>query len=150
MSSGTSDPAFDAKTEAFRAAERERESLRKKNGVTLVDDSQDGTGLHRLPDGVYGFTYAPGMSDSPLFRKSGSRTFEIHKHGGNEFLIGYLTADETQKLKAAPGDVELMLYPTPEGDAKNLVEVPLFRVLEHRAQVYRETGALQIRVAPAE
>jgi hypothetical protein len=150
MSSGTSDPAFDAQTEAFRAAEREREALRKKNNVALVDDSQDGTGLHRLPNGVYVFTYAPGMSDSPLFRKSGSRTFEIHKHSGNEFLIGYLTADEASKLKAAPAEIEVLLYPTPEGDAKVLVEVPLFKVLEHKAQVYREKGALQIRVAPAE
>jgi hypothetical protein len=150
MSSGTGDAAFDSAADAFRAAERERESLREKNGVTLVSEALDGTGLHRLPQGVYGFTYAPGMSDSPLFRKSGSRTFEIQKHSGNEFLIGYLTAEGAQNLAAARADVDLLLYPSLEAESKVLVEVPLSRVLEHKTQTYREMGALQIRVAPAE
>ena len=152
MSSGISDdsPVFDSVAEALRAAERDRDSLRKKNGVSLVSEAQDGTGLHRLPQGVYGFTYAPCMSDSPLFRKGASRTFEVHKHSGNEFLIGYLTEEGARQLQSATAAVELMVHPGSEGEAKTLVEVPLSRVLEHKAQTYRELGALQIRVAPIE
>lgn len=149
MSSGTSDAAFDARLEAYRAAERERESIRKKNGVALVSEAQDGTGLHRLPQGVYGFTYAPAMSDSPLFRKSGSRTFEVHKCGGNEFLIGYLTAADAARLNGRD-TIDLLVYPAPEGASSVLAEVPLSRVTDHKTKSYREIGALELRVVGVE
>ena len=45
----------------------DQEQLRAAHGVRLVTETEEGTGVDRLPGGVYGFTYSPGLPNAPLF-----------------------------------------------------------------------------------
>ena len=152
MSSPSNQPeriVFHDLPEAYRQAERDREALRRKHRLTLISETEDGSGLHRLPEGVYGFTYSPGLSDSPLFRKSGLRAYEVHKHSADDFIIGYVTKESAGKMISSNEPFELDLYPGPEGDSGVIVEVPTSRVLHMKAHSQREFGALRLRLSPA-
>ncbi|MBI1790098.1 MAG: hypothetical protein HYR60_21405 [Acidobacteria bacterium] len=123
--------------------EQERERLREEHGVRLVSDSEDGRGLHRLPGGVYGFTYSPGLPDTPLFRKRGPLSFEVHKHSGGEvFLIGYLPPE------AEPA-TEIHLAPSSREDATRIVAIPMSRVARIRQHSTRESGTLEAWLEPS-
>jgi hypothetical protein len=45
----------------------DQHTLRESGGVRLVTDSEEGAGVNALPDGVYGYTYSPGLPNAPLF-----------------------------------------------------------------------------------
>ncbi len=152
MSSPSNQPeriVFHDLGEAYRESERQREAIRRNRNLTLVSEKDDGAGIHRLPEGVFGFTYSPGLSDSPLFRKSGLRAFEMHKHSGDEFVIGFASKDESARIGSAAEPFEIDVYPGPEGDHNVIVEVPASRVLHMKLHSQREYGALRIRMAPA-
>ena len=59
----------------------EQEQLRETHGVRVVADTEEGTGVDKLPGGVYGFTYSPGLLNAPLFAVRRYRSYEIHKLG---------------------------------------------------------------------
>jgi hypothetical protein len=152
MSSPSNQPeriVFHELSETYLQAERDREALRRRHGLTLVSEQDDGTGIHRLPEGVFGFTYAPCLSDSPLFRKTGLRAFEVHKHSGDEFVIGFVDPASAEKLKSSAEPFELDLFPGPEATASQMVEVPTSRVLHYKLHSQREFGALHLRISPA-
>ncbi|MFN0171268.1 MAG: hypothetical protein ACKV22_33045 [Bryobacteraceae bacterium] len=152
MSSASNQPeriVFHDLGEAYRESERQREVIRRNHNLTLVSEKDDGAGIHRLPEGVFGFTYSPGLSDSPVFRKSGLRAFEMHKHSGDEFIVGFASPEGAGKVTSAPEPFEIDVYPGPEGDNNAIVEVPASRMLHLRPHSQREFGALRIRMAPA-
>lgn len=120
----------------------ELEDLRRQHGVRLVDWKEDGTGVHKLPAGVYGYTYSPGLPQTPLFGKSGAHMFEVHKAAdGGILLIGYVTRE-------AASQSDLALYPGKRGAATQAIAVPMRRVIHLKQSTYRETGALELRIGP--
>ncbi len=60
-------------------ATADQETLRTVHRVRLVEDAEEGTGVNALPDGIYGFTYSPGLPNAPLFAVRRYRSFETHK-----------------------------------------------------------------------
>ncbi|MGH9659966.1 MAG: hypothetical protein ACRD96_15560 [Bryobacteraceae bacterium] len=106
-----------------------------------MSEAADGTGVHRLPGGVYGFTYSPGLRDTPVFRKTGSRAFEVHKApSGEVFLVGFLAAP------LADGACEVELHPAADPNATALAAVPMSRVDHVYGHSTRETGNLRLRL----
>jgi hypothetical protein len=106
----------------------ERQQWRLRHGVRLVTPEEEGTGLDRLPAGVYGFTYTPTQWDGPLFRTRKYLTFEVHKcAAGDEYLIAYTSEQDAQRL-TDPGQVTITVSPDPEPGSSVLVVVPLDRV----------------------
>lgn len=130
-------------------AEEARASLRQRHGVELISAADEGTGLDRAPAGVYGFTYAPGHNNAPLFRKRAYHSYEIHKlPSGAALIVGYVAEPVAAAIAAGRETLQLRLRPEPEGDAQTLVAIPLDRVSWFREHSIREPAGWELRVAP--
>lgn len=111
----------------------EQESLRATHGVRLVSDAEEGTGVDALPDGVYGFTYSPGLPNAPLFATRRYRSYEIHKLAtGEVFVIGFANADTAHQIASASADVTVQIQPDPTATSATLVKIPYSRIRRHR------------------
>ncbi|RMG48831.1 MAG: hypothetical protein D6723_14690 [Acidobacteria bacterium] len=131
------------------AQQPERKALRDQHGVRLVTDEEEGTGIDKLPDGVYGFTYAPMQWDAPLFRTRTHQGFEIHKlPDGTELLIGYLSSEEASQMAEATEPVTIHLFADPGDRADKLVCIPLERVRRHKQHSERTGNGLEMELAP--
>ena len=129
---------------------KEVADLRSKHQVRLVTDEEEGTGIDRLPGGVYGFTYSPGADNFPLFNKPNSHSYEAHKlPDGSAALVGYLTQEEAKKLNESMEATVLHLFPEPKEKAAVLVVLPMTRVLGYKEYSQRAGAGLEIRVGPA-
>lgn len=141
-------------TKPMRESERlarspEREALRAQHGVRLVTDEEEGTGIDKLPNGVYGFTYAPMQWDAPLFRTRTHQGFEIHKlPDGTELLIGYLSSEEADQMATATEPITIHLFADPGERADKLVCIPLERVVRHKQHSERTGSGLELELAP--
>jgi hypothetical protein len=114
-------------------ATADQEALRVVHQVRLVADGEEGSGVNALPAGVYGFTYAPGLANAPLFAVRRYRSFEIHKLASGEvFIIGFVTRDASGQMTSSAADVQIQLQPEPEGDSQTMVAVPYSRIRQHR------------------
>ncbi|HXG65817.1 MAG TPA: hypothetical protein VNO70_11985 [Blastocatellia bacterium] len=134
--------------EVLREAAKDLESLRLLNQVILVDDKDEGTGIAHLPNGVYGFSWAP-QEESPLFRKKSFQNFEVHKAAdGAVYLIGFVTAQEAALLTTAPRDIEVKLYPEPWGESVKAVSIPKSSILQAKAPSRSHGNALKLEVEP--
>ena len=129
---------------------KEIEELRTKHQVRPVSDEEEGTGIDRLPSGVYGFTYSPAADNFPLFKKQDLNSYETHKLAdGSAILIGYLTKEEAETLDTTKEPALLHLFHDPKDNAATLVTLPMARVAGHRENSQREGKGLEIRVVPA-
>jgi hypothetical protein len=101
--------------------------------------------------GAYGFTYSIGAPDPPLFRKSASRTFEMHKRiDGEIFLVGFATAADAAKVLSAEAADQLSVHPIPAGEANQIVAVPLWRTRWRGQHTTRQDGSVSIRLVAAD
>jgi hypothetical protein len=129
--------------------EKQLEELRSKNKVRLVNDEENGTGVDRLPGGVYGFTYSPAETNFPLFKDHALRSFEAHKlKDGSAILIGFLTEGESLQMTAGRDKVKVHLFPEPQEEAKVMVTVPMTRVVGHTEHSQRAGKGLELEVGP--
>lgn len=129
---------------------KEIEDLRTKHQVRLVTDEEEGTGIDRLPAGVYGFTYSPAADNYPLFVKQELNAYESHKlPDGSALLLGYLTQEETDTLIATKESAVIHLFPNPQGQATSLVVLPIARVQGVKEHSQRSGTGLELRVGPA-
>lgn len=123
----------------------EIERLRTLNGVRLIDKQQNGTGIARQPNGVYGFTYAP-QQESPLFHKKSFHSFEMHKlPDGSVHLLGFVTEEAAAKLSASGEYFDLDLYPDPWESSVKAVSIPSSRILENKGPSREPGNALRLR-----
>jgi hypothetical protein len=110
-----------AAAESIRAA---KEAARTRHGVRLVDAKDEGTGIASLPNGVYGFTYSPGM-ESPLFATEKYHSYEIHKlSDGSVRILGFVTAEKKAELESNNDILELQVFPTAWADSDQFVVIP--------------------------
>jgi hypothetical protein len=124
---------------------RELERVRSAHRLRALTDSESGSGVNRLPNGVFGFTYSPAEDNFPLFNDRDLRSFEGHKlEDGSVFLLGFLTPEEKTALEKAGESPSIHLFPEPKGKADQLVRVPLARVVRHVENSARKGTGLEL------
>lgn len=120
----TPNTTLDAKTDS----DVQRDALRARNNVRVVEDKEEGFGVDHLPNGVYGFSFAPQQS-APLYKNKMFRNFEVHKLAdGAIHIIGFVTEKEYTHLALSNDSTGLKLYPDPYEESVKAVSVPLYRV----------------------
>lgn len=130
--------------------QRQFEKARAAHALRPLTEDESGSGVERLPDGVYGFTYSPAEPNFPLFRQRDLRSFETHKLADSSvFLLGFLTAEEKTGFDASQAArLTLHLFPEPKGDAIHLASIPMNRVLSHVENSAREGKGLVLEIGP--
>ncbi|MBM4195280.1 MAG: hypothetical protein FJ202_13030 [Gemmatimonadetes bacterium] len=131
-------------------ATADQEALRKINQVRIVAGAEEGTGLNALPNGVYGYTYSPGLPNAPLFGERRYRSYEIHKlPGGEAFITGFASAADAARIASAREDVSVQIQPEPTETASALVQVPYARIRHHRQYAAPNQDGFPVTLAPA-
>lgn len=111
----------------------EQEQLRTAHSVRPVMSTEEGTGVNRLPGGVYGFTYSPGLPNAPLFAVKRYRSYEIHKLStGDAFVIAFADAETARQIASAVSDVNVRVRSDATDGAAVLVKIPYARIRHHR------------------
>lgn len=124
------------------------EKLRSEHGLRALTGEESGSGVDRLPSGVYGFTYSPCEDNFPLFDRRDIRAFETYKlRDGTVHLLGFLTSPEAEAFEKSEGERTLHLFAEPKGDATRLVEVPLSRIVDHVEGSQRKGTGLELKVS---
>ena len=126
----------------------DQETLRESGGVRLVTAQEEGAGVNALPEGVYGYTYSPGLPNAPLFATRRYRSYEIHKVGAEVFVVGFVTADAARDLSSAPADATIQLHPEPDAAAAVLVKIPYSRIHTHRQYAAPNQQGFTVTVKP--
>jgi hypothetical protein len=122
--------------------------MRALHQVQLVNEADEGAAATDLPNGTYGFTWAP-QSEAPLFRTQGYQSFEIHKAAGGEiYLIGFITAEDSSRLASSGEDYYINLYPLPYEGATKAVSIAKSRILQHREPTREAGNAIKLKLAP--
>ncbi|MGH9323191.1 MAG: hypothetical protein ACRD21_10865 [Vicinamibacteria bacterium] len=130
--------------------QREFERLRAAHRLRALTKEESGSGVSRLPSGVYGFTYSPAEDSFPLFHDRDIRTYESHKlEDGSIFLLGFLTPEEKESFEKAQHKSIVHLFPEPKGGADQLVRVPLTRIVSHVESSQRKGTGLELTLAPS-
>src|SRR3990172_5086951 len=100
---------------------RELERVRAAHRLRALTDTESGSGVNRLPHGVFGFTYSPAEDNFPLFNDRDLRSFEGHKlEDESIFLLGFLTPEEKAALEKPGSEAAIHLFPEPNGGADQL------------------------------
>ena len=116
------------------------DALRLQHKVRPLQAHEEGCALGSLPNGVYGYSYAPGQDEVPVFSKRAFHSFEIHKAAdGAQYLTGFVTAREAKELQAENHGATIQLFPDPWESSDCLVSVPISRVALAR-RLPREPG----------
>jgi hypothetical protein len=130
-------------------ATADQETLRTVHQVRLVASAEEGTGVNKLPAGIYGFTYSPGLPNAPLFAVRRYRSYELHKlASGDIFIVGFTTRDAVNLLSSALTDVAIQIQPEPEGEANVLVTIPYTRIRQHRQYAMPNQHGFAVTVTP--
>jgi len=117
-------PAAAASPGPTRDYSHELEGLRSAHRVRPLAPEEEGSAVAHLPNGVYGFTYAPGQSEVPLFSKQNYHCFEVHKAAdGTEYVLGFVTQLEASDLKASRQGAAIRLFPASWESSQSLVSV---------------------------
>ena len=131
-------------------ATADQETLRVANKVRIVADAEEGTGVNALPNGVYGYTYSPGLLNAPLFGGRRYRSYEIHKLANGEAIItGFVTPDDAARMSTANQDVTVLLQPEPTEAAAVLVQIPYSRIRTHRQYAAPNQDGFAVTLARA-
>ena len=128
----------------------ELERIRSAQRLRALTDSESGSGVNRLPNGVYGFTYSPVEENFPLFNDRDLRSFEGHKlEDGSIFLLGFLTPEDKEAFEKTGAGPTIHLFPEPKGNAVRLARVPLTRIVRHVENSARKGTGLELLLRPA-
>ena len=130
-----------------QTASAEQEALRARHQLRLLSGAEEGVGVDALPGGVYGFTYSPGLVNSPLFAVRRFRCYETHKLAdGETFLIGFATPDAAAQLETA-AETTVLIQPELDHEASVMVRVPYSRIRRHRGYSAPNEHGFQVTVA---
>jgi len=119
---------------------KERETLRLRHGVQVVQGVDEGDILKYARGGIYGFTYAPQTLDCGLFTKHPYLSFEMHKLADNSIkLLVAVSPEMKQKIETADGLVEIEIYPDAYRNASELIALP-YEAVRHLKAPNRDEG----------
>jgi hypothetical protein len=131
-----------------KSGQAARERLRRQHQVTLVDASREGHAIDAQPGGTFGFTFAPAIA-APLFRQHAYRSYEMHRlRSGEPAVIGFVTPGEHLRLVGGTDEVDVHLFPAPEGEATEIVAITYDRIRQHRQYSVRNGAGITLRVEP--
>lgn len=131
-----------------REVQRAFEEVRTARGLRPLTDEESGSGVDRLPNGVYGFTYSPALENFPLFRDRDLRSYEGHKlDDGSVLVLGFLIPEEKKVFETATENATIHLFPEPKDAATELVTVPTSRVVSHVEYSQRTGNGLELTIA---
>jgi hypothetical protein len=132
------------------AEESQREALRALHQVRPLTTEEEGTGVDRLPRGVWGYTHSPAVENAPLFSRKLFYNFEVHKASDGEvYLIGFLRPDIAAVVETNPQALDLRLFPVPQDDAVTPVSILVSRLVRHKEQSFRDAQGLELQLLPA-
>ncbi len=124
----------------MREFSHELEALRAAHRVRALEPDEEGSAVSALPNGTYGFTYAPGQPEVPLFAKHSYHSFEVHKStDGTAYLLGFVTQLEASDLEASKEGAAIRLFPSPWENSQSLVSVPVTGIVAPK-RLPREDG----------
>lgn len=133
-------------TAAANDRDRDRDRVRVRNSVRLIRSEEEGFPIHRLPDGVYGFSYSPATEALPLFSRHAVGAFELHKPAaGGPQILGYVTPQQAAAF-AENQLQDVKFYPDPFGDARALVAIPSERIVRAKGPSRLEGNYLELTV----
>lgn len=122
-------------------AESELEQLRSERQLRLPTKEEEGTNVFHLNAGVFGFTYAPGLKEVPVFAKRHYHGFEVHRLASGEVhLVGFVTPEEKAKITGSKETVQAVIYPEPWEKSTELISVADARLQPAKKAVTREDG----------
>ncbi len=117
------------------------EDIRALHQVRPLERNEEGRAARDLPAGVYGYAYAPGLDEVPIFAPKKYHSFEVHKAAdGAEYLIGFVTPAEARELELLTEGVPIRLFPDPWQSSQYLVSVPVSRMQTRNRVPPREDG----------
>jgi hypothetical protein len=128
--------------------QQQREQLRGEHNLRPLENSEEGTGISKLPAGVYGFTYAPA-TETPLFARKSYHSFEVHKmKDGKAHIVAFVSPEDAERIKSHEEDVDVTVYPDPYEKATAMVIIPFDRVLSSLYKPIRYDGnAVPLKLA---
>lgn len=122
-------------------AASELEQLRSERQLRPPTKEEEGTSIFHLKDGLFGFTYAPGLKEIPIFAKQHYHGFEIHRlTSGEVHVLGFVTPEEKLKLTGTKETVQAVLFPEPWEKSTELVSLAETRLQPAKKAVTREDG----------
>jgi hypothetical protein len=120
--------------------QQQREQLRSEYKLRPLRNEEEGTGLNKLPNGVYGFTYAPA-TETPLFVRKSYHSFEVHKTSdGGAYIVAFVNAADAERIREREEDIDVTVYPDPYEDATTMVTISFDRVLTSLYKPVRYEG----------
>jgi hypothetical protein len=129
---------------------QELERIRSAHRLRALTETESGSGVNRLPNGVFGFTYSPVEENFPLFHDRDLRSFEGQKlEDGSILLVGFLTPEDEASFEKMGAGPTIHLFPEPKGNAVRLVRVPLTRIARHVENSVRKGTGLELLLRPA-
>ena len=136
-------------TETTSAADLEH--LRSERRLRALTKEEEGSDIYRLPDGVYGFTYAPGLKEVPIYSKRHYGVFEMQRLANGEVhMVGFVTPAEKAQLGVATTALQIVIFPASWGDSTELIALAGHRLQPAKKAVTREDGnPLRTLVFPA-
>jgi hypothetical protein len=127
----------------------DQEALRIAHRVRIVTAAEEGNSVSKLPGGVYGYTYSPGLPAAPLFAIRRYRSYETHKlPSGEVYVIGFAKSDGARDLSTASEEMTLQIHPQPENDYTTLVTIPYSRIRQHRQYAAPNQDGFTVTVRP--
>ena len=116
------------------------ETLRNERKLRLVTKEEEGFNVYQLPNGVYGFTFAPGLQEVPLYSKRPFHSYEIQRLSNGEIhTIGFVTPAIAEAIKGKES-TQALIFPDPFGDSTVLVSLSDKRLQPAKKAVTREDG----------
>lgn len=134
---------------SVRSVGPEIEAFRATNRVSLLEPEHEGTGILYLPNGVYGFSYAP-TQEAPMFSRQLHQSFEVHKAPeGTIYLIGFVAEGESAELSVPDRYLDVTLYPEPWEGSTDAVCIPRERILRAKGPARSDGNPLFLELGPA-
>jgi hypothetical protein len=123
------------------------QQLRSEYKLRPLTKEEEGLALTKLPNGVYGFSYAPA-TETPLFARKSYHSFEVHKiSDGTGYLIAFVASGDADRLRTRNEEIQITVYPDPHDEATSLVSIPFDRILSSLYKPIRyDANALPLRL----
>lgn len=116
------------------------EQLRAERRLRGLTKEEEGTDIYNLPDGLFGFTYAPGLKEVPVFSKRHYGGFEVHRIEGKIHLVGFVTAAEKEAIESSKQATQVVIFPDRWQQSTELVSVVETRMQPAKKAVTRADG----------
>ena len=123
------------------SASAELEQLRSQRQLRTLTKEEEGSDIYKLPNGVWGFSYAPGLKEVPIYSKGHYHGFEIHRlSNGEVHVIGFVTPEEKAQWSSSKVAVKAAIYPERWEASTELVSVVDSRLQPAKKALAREDG----------